>query len=256
VSLPSSVVLSALEFDVLWAGQRFPRRHVVLEVPSPGATHSERAKLEAQAWASLGERGLARGTRADSELSDQLAVLANPKQSVDVWVWTDREIRALAASAGNTALLAVVDGGQVWLIPARPTSYVPAAVSVAGECPAGGGRSVSVPLETLRVAEEQVGGDATAMITALNRRGVALPDAQELAGMFANIEARGQFGAERTLRDGRIRRADRVIAFHDTDWGRYLYLVRSEGGRASWVTVTPANNARIVENVEELLDEL
>jgi hypothetical protein len=256
VSLPSSVVVSALEFDVLWAGQRFPRRHVVLDVPSPGATHSERAKLEAQAWASLGERGLAKGTRADSELADQLALLANPKQAVDVWVWTDREIRAFAASSDNNALLAVVDGGQVWLIPSRPTSFVRSAVSVAGECPAGGGHSVSVPLETLRAAEEDVGGDATAIITALQRHGVALPDAQELAGMLTNIEARGQFGAQRTLRDGRIRRADRVVAFHDTDWGRYLYLARSEGGRAPWVTVAPANNARIAENVVELLDEL
>lgn len=256
MSLPSSVVLSALEFDVLWAGQRFPRRHVVLDVPSPGATHSERAKLEAQVWGSLGERGLAKGTRADSELADQLALLANPKQAIDVWVWTDREIRALAASTGNSALLAVVDSDQVWLIPARPTSFVRSAVSVAGECPAGGGRSVSVPLETLRAAEQQVGGDPTAIITALNRRGVDLTDAQELAAMFTNIEARGQFGAELTLRDGRIRRADRVVAFHDTDWGRYLYLTRSDGGRAPWVTVAPANNARIAENITELLDEL
>ena len=256
MSLPSSVVLSALEFDVLWAAQRFPRRHVVLDVPSAGATHSERAKLEAQAWASLGERGLATGTRAQSELADQLALLANPKQAVDIWVWTDREIRALAASNASTALLAVVDNDQVWLIPARPTSFVQAAVSVAGECPAGGGRSVSVPLETLRAAEEESGGEAPAVITALNRHGVALADAQELAAMFTNIEARGQFGAELTLRDGRIRRADRVVAFHDTDWGRYLYLARSEGGRAPWVTVAPANNARIAENVAELLDEL
>jgi hypothetical protein len=256
VSLPSSVVLSALEFDVLWAGQRFPRRHVVLDVPSPGGTHSERAKLEAQAWATLGERGLAKGTKADSELTDQLALLANPKQAVDVWVWTDREIRALAAASGGDAVLAVVDAAQVWLIPARPTSFVKAAVSVAGECPPGGGRSVSVPLEALRGAEEEVGGDPTAIITALERHGVTLDDAQELAAMFTNIEARGQFGAEITLRDGRIRRADRVVAFHDTDWGRYLYLARSQGGRAPWVTVTPANNARIAENVAELLDEL
>jgi hypothetical protein len=85
---------------------------------------------------------------------------------------------------------------------------------------------------------------------------VELADAQELVSMFANIESRGQFGAQRTLRDGRIRRADRVIAFHDTDWGRYLYLARSDGGRDPWITVTPANNARIAENVAELLDEL
>lgn len=256
MSLPSSVVLSALEFDVLWSSQRFPRRHVVLDVPSPGATHTERAKLVAETWASLAERGLAKSNRPDSELADQLALLANPKQAVDAWVWTDREIRALAVSVGGSALLAVVDSGQVWLIPARPTSFVTSAVSVAGECPPGGGHSVSLPLDLLRAADNEVGGDPEKLVTALNRRGLGLTDAQELAGMFTGIGTRGQFGAEVTLRDGRVRRADRVVAFHDTDWGRYLYLVRPSADGIAWATVVPANNARIAENVAELLDEL
>jgi hypothetical protein len=256
VSLPSSVVLSALEFDVLWASQRFPRRHIALDVPSPGATHTERAQLVGEAWASLAERGLANGTRPDSELVDQLALLANPKQAVDIWVWTDREIRGLSVSAGGSALLAVVDSGQVWLIPARPSSFVASAVSVAGECPPGGGRSVSLPLDTLRAADEEVGGDPAKLIIALERRGVALADAQELAGMFTGILTRGQFGAELTLRDGRVRRADRVVAFHDTEWGRYLFAVRRSADGTPWATVVPANNARIAENVAELLDEL
>ncbi len=256
MSLPSSVVLSALEFDVTWASQRFPRRHIALDVPSPGATHTERAELVAKAWAGLAERGLATGTRPTSELADQLALLANPKQAIDTWVWTDREIRGLAVSVGTSALLAVVDSGQVWLIPARPTSFVNSAVSVAGECPPGGGRSVSLPLATLRAADKEVGGDPVKLITALNRRGVGLGDSQALGRMFDGISTRGQFGAELTLRDGRVRRADRVVAFHDTHWGRYLYLVRPGGDGTAWATVVPANSARIAENVAELLDEL
>ena len=53
------VVLSTAEFDVVCEAERLTdHRHVVLEVPSPGATYTERAELEAKAWAQLRARGL------------------------------------------------------------------------------------------------------------------------------------------------------------------------------------------------------
>lgn len=257
MSLPSSVVLSTLEFDVLWAALRFPRRHLALDVPSPGATRAERTKVEDAAWAGLTERGLADGSRPDPDLADRLAVLANPQLSVDARIWTEqREIRALSASTGTTAQLAVVDAGQVWLIPARPTSFANSAVSVAGEIAPGPGRSVSLPLAVLREADESVQGDPAALITALNQLGVSLSDAQELSGMFGGIITKGQFGVERTLRNGRVHRAERVIAFHDTHLGRYLFTVRPASDGTGWATVVPSTTARIVANVAELMDEL
>lgn len=251
----SGTVLSALEFDVLWESERLPPPHPALRVPSPGHTQTERRELVAQAWESLASRGLARGTRATGDLVDQLNLLARPKVAIDSWAWTDREIKGLAVSTGRQALLAVVDLGEVWLIPARDTSLPESAVSVAGELPAGPGHSVSVPHNVLRAADTQAKGDPKGLVTALSDRGVALWRAQEVAGMVLGMTARGQFGVERQGRDGTMRRASRVIAFFDTEAGRYLVQVNGTNGE-DWATIAPADNDLLAGRIWELLDEV
>ncbi|TVT03424.1 ESX secretion-associated protein EspG [Amycolatopsis bartoniae] len=250
------MVLSTLEFDVLWEAERLPPPHPALRVPSPGRTHTERRALVAKAWESLGARGLARGDRASAELVDRLNLLAQPKVSIDVWVWTAREIKGLAVSTGRQALLAVVERDEVWLIPARDTSLPESAVSVAGELPAGVGRSVSVPHHVLRAADADAKGEPKALVTALADRGVELSEAQELAGMMVGLTARGQFGVERLGRDGAMHRAGRVIGFSDTDAGRYLVQLGAGGDGRDWVTVTPADNQLLATRLWELLDEV
>lgn len=250
-----SVVLSPLEFDVLWEAERLPARHVALDVPSPGATYGERAALVEQAWESLARRRLARRRQASAELVDLLGLLANPKVSVDLWVWTDRQISGLAVSTGSQALLTVLDGDEVWLIPARDSSLPESAVSVSGDLGAGVGRSVSVPHDVLTAADTEAGGDAKAMVTCLEDRKVPLWQAQELAGMLFGPLARGQFGVQRAGRDGNQRRAGRVVAFHDTDAGRYLVEVRPDTDGRDWVTVAPADNQLLAQRVWELLAE-
>jgi hypothetical protein len=250
-----TIVLSALEFDILWEVELLPLRHPALEVPSPGVTHTERAHLIEQAWASLQARGLAKGRKASSELIDLLNLFAHPEITVDVWIWTDLEIKGLAVSAGYQALLGVVDTGEVWLIPTRPGGLADAAVSVAGELAPGVGQSISVPHDILVEADTQARGEAKALVTALEDRDVPLWQAQELAGMLVGQEARGQFGVERAGRDGLMRRADRVVAFYDTDAGRYLFqLGRNTDGR-DWATVTPAGSQLLAQRLRELLDE-
>jgi hypothetical protein len=250
-----SIVLSALEFDVLWETERLPLRHVALDVASPGSTHSERSALVDDAWAALARRRLARGRRAAGELVDILHLLAHPKVAIDVWVWADREIKGLAVTAGSQSVLAVVDGDEVWLIPAGGTVLPEAAVSVAGDLAPGVGQSVSVPHEALVAADKEARGEAKALVTALEDRGVALWQAQELGGMLLGQVARGQFGVQRSGRDGRVHRQGRVVAFHDTDAGRYLFqLGRGADGR-DWATVTPADNNLLATRVRELLDD-
>ncbi|HEX7661924.1 MAG TPA: ESX secretion-associated protein EspG [Pseudonocardiaceae bacterium] len=247
----STIVLSTTEFDVLWECEDLPTRHVALDVPSPGLTRAARADVVDRALAGLADRGLAKAGQAEPELADRLALLAAPQRSVDVWLWSDHEIRALAATRDSRAIVAVVDRDEVWLIPARESSFVHAAVSVAGDCPAGNGHGVTVPLDALRAADAEVNGDPRALITALERRGVPLSQAQELSRMFTGITLRGQFGAERTPPRVRRRRSDRVVAFYDNPQGRYLFLTKP-----GWATITPTDNARLTTAISELFDEL
>jgi hypothetical protein len=73
--------------------------------------------------------------------------------------------------------------------------------------------------------------------------------------MFAGMVGRGQFGAQRAA--GRaMRRADRVVAFHDTERGRYLYLTQPSADGRVWATVTPADNRAVAAAVWELLDQV
>ncbi len=248
-----SVVLSTLEFDVLWESERLPAKHVALDVPSPGKTHTERAELVRQAFDTLEQRGLTKQNRAIPELADWLNLLAYPQVSIDSWVWTDHEIKSLAAAQGNHALLAVVEPKEVWLIPARGTALAEAAVSVAGVVPAGRGFSVSIATDLLVEADARSQGN---LASTLKDSGVATVDANGIAAMLNGMTTRGQFGAERRQRDQQVRRADRVVAFHDTPEGRYGYLARPNASGQSWSTITPADNAMLATWVRDLLDEV
>jgi hypothetical protein len=252
----NTVVLTKLEFDVLWEQERLPRKHEALTVPSPGRTHTERRQLVAGALADLAERGLVSGDRATSELADRLALLAYPQLSIDGWVWTDHRISALGVVSGTTALLAAVDGDEVWLIPARETAIAEATVAIAGDTPAGPGYSVTMPTEILTEADRESRGDLREFAAVLAHAGIPGPDAKTMTDMLAGMGVRGQFGASRQLRDQRTVRADRVVAFHDTDRGRYVYLAKPNADGRAWSTVTPADNKRIALCVQELLDEL
>jgi len=251
-----TVVLSKLEFDVLWEHEKLPPKHEALTVPSPGRTHTERRQLVAQAMSDLAQRGLADRDRATPELADWLNLLAHPQLSIDSWVWTDHRISSLAVVAGSSALLAAVDGPEVWLIPARETALTDAAVSVAGDVAAGPGHSVSMPTDVLTSADAEARGDRRELIAALMRGGVPGSDAKTMADMVVGMTVRGQFCASRMQRDQRMRRADRVVAFHDTERGRYVYLAKPNVDGRMWSTVTPADNRRIATCVDELLAEV
>lgn len=250
-----SLVLSVLEFDVLWESFELPRRHVAVDVPSDGTTRAERLELVESAWASLSERRLARNHRVSGEVADLLHLLARPAFGLDVWVWAEREIRGRAVSLRGQAVLAVVDNGEVWLIPATEDGLPEAAVSVAGDLTPGIGQTVSLPYDVVKSADAASKGDPKALVTALEDRGVPLFQAQELSGMLLGQEARGQFGAERTGRDGMTHRAPRVVAFFDTDAGRYLFQVAKDRDGREWATVTPADNALLATRIRELMAE-
>ncbi|GAB3275984.1 ESX secretion-associated protein EspG [Parasphingorhabdus pacifica] len=254
-------VLSTLEFDVVCSAEKLTaHRHVVLDVPSPGATHSERAELEADVWSRLRTRQLAEAhrDRVDVDLGDLLALLDRPQRTIDARIWADRPIRALASANGGDGLLTIVDGDIVELTPIRASSLAEAAVSVAGHGPAGDGRQVSVPNDVLREAGDRAGPhDRQLFVDELRALGVTLDDAAVLARMADGMGMRGQFGAQSArARGGTPERAGRVVAFHDNPSGRYLHAVRPSGDGRRWSTIAPADNPRIADYVRELLTEV
>lgn len=255
------IVLSALEFDVVCEAEKLTEhRHVALTVPSPGATYTERAELVAGAWAGLRQRGLAEGhrDRVDVDLGDLLVLLDRPQRSIDVRIWADRPVRALASANGPNGLLTIVDGDIVELTPVRAGSLAEAAVSVAGDAEPGAGRPVSLPNDVLREASDYAGPDnPQVFVDELRSLGVGTDDAAEVARMADGMGMRGQFGAESSPQRGaKPERADRVVAFHDTPQGRYLHVVRASGDGRRWSTIAPANNQRIAEYVRELLSKV
>lgn len=251
-----TVVLSALEFDVAWEAEELPGKHLAVDVPSPGSTHTERSALVADAWRTMDERGLVRRGKLDGDLADRLHALAHYDTAIDVWVWEDRQISGVAVHTRGYAQLAVLDAGEVWLIPARETALAESAVSVAGEVGAGRGRSVRLPYHAMHQAEQVADGDPERIITPLERSGLPLSEAQMLAVMLTDQRRRGQFGVQRRNPSGPPRRADRVVNFHDTGTGRFVSLIRPSTDGVDWMTVTPADNQRLAGCVWELLEEL
>jgi hypothetical protein len=264
--------------DASWSGSRTPLlvhsgvrravrgggahrvRHIVLDVPSPGATHTERAELVAEVWTNLHSRRIAKSDRdrLDAEVAGVLGLLRRPERSIDVRIWADRSIRAQACATGEAGVLAIVDDDLVELTPIRGSALADAAVSVAGDGPPGEGCSVSLPHDLLREASDVAGQhNPQVFLDELRVLGVGFGDATEVVRMADGMGMRGQFGAERTsAQDFRTERADRVVAFHDTPSGRYLHVVRPSGDGRLWSTIAPADNARVAAYVQELLAEL
>ncbi|MFR9731320.1 ESX secretion-associated protein EspG [Saccharopolyspora sp. MS10] len=255
-----TVVLSATEFDVVCEAEGLTeRRHVVLTVPSPGATHDERAELLARVWPGLRSRGLAEAAtdRVEEDFADLLVLLDRPRLAVDLRIWApDRSIRALGSANGSAGLVTVVDGDLVELTPVRGGSLAEAVVSVAGDGPPGAGRPVSLPHEALLDASARAGSDLRRFEDELRGFGVVGEDAAALAGMADGMGMRGQFGVEHApSRSAKPHRSDRVVGFHDTPAGRYLHSVRASGDGRLWSTVAPCDNRRLAEYLHELVEE-
>lgn len=250
-----SVVLSRTELDVVWEAERLGARHVALDVDSPGTTFAERADIVDAVWSDLARRELAKGRRLTPYVLDLLGVLARPSVAVDVWQWSNAQVSALAAATAHHGVLGVLDGDECWLIPVRANALAEAAVSVLGDMHAGVGEAQSVPHDVLVSASAAAGDDAHALVGELEDRGVELYVAQEIAGMLLGTVLKGQFGVEHYSPDGRRWTSEHVVAFHDTDAGRYLVQVDTAGDGVDWCTVAPADKRLLIDRVAELIED-
>ncbi|GAB3579737.1 ESX secretion-associated protein EspG [Amycolatopsis endophytica] len=147
-------VLSTDEFDLLWSELGLPPVPYPLQVPSTGRTLGERARLVTEVYRGLAERGLATGRRLDARLEAMLTLLAGPEVALDAVGHIGYPVRALAAAAGRTGVLAVLAGGEVWMTEIAPSTLVG---EIVGVFPAGCPGSEPVPPEVTRSAGGQIG---------------------------------------------------------------------------------------------------
>jgi hypothetical protein len=246
------IQLSALEFDVLWEYLRLGEPPLVLKVPSPGQTFTERRAMVAEVWQGLELRGLGRSVDLDPRLTHLLGLLAAPDREIDGRFSVSRGARLLVAAAGEQAVFAVLSKHGLTLEPVAPTALARQAVSVLRPKPAGPGESVTVRSTDLDAAAAEATSPEQ-FEAALRRRRVRPRDAELLRVMVTQVRGQGQFGAAARDRWGHRRRAPRVIGYFDTAAGRYLQtrVVAPDG--VAWSTVSPADDRLLAGELSDLL---
>jgi len=234
------IVLSAVEFDVVWRSLGLGAPPVVLLLPSPGRTHTERRRIEAQAWRALRERGLG----VDHGLAEFMRRLAAPSPRVEVRVWGASTRRAVLAGG----MLAWRRDDTVVLEPCD--SATTAVIGVLGGGRPGPGRAASVPDADLTAALRRPSG--AGLRADLVARGGDPTEAGLVGRMLHAVAERAQIAVVLTDRWGALRRSA-LLEVLDSPAGRYL-LTRSHGGDGScWATVAPVDDRRLRRRVDDLL---
>lgn len=246
------ITISALEFDVLWEHLRLGEMPLVLRVPSPGRTYTERRELVAEVWQALEARSLGRRLSVDERLARLLWLLDQPDQEVDGRLGASRGMRVLVAARGDAAVFATLSKRGLMLAEAPVTGLAREALSWLPPVAAGVGESVTVRSAVLDAAAAEA-DTAEEFEFALCGHGMRVRDAAILRGMMTGVRRQGQFGAAARNRWGHRRRAPHVVGFFDTDAGRYLQVRAATEDGESWSTVSPADNRLLVQQVEALL---
>lgn len=250
------IAVSRLEFDVLWESLALGEMPLVLKVPSPGRTHTERRRLVDDAWRAMENRGFARTAAEYERLAELVRLLARPERELDGRLWFGAKvgsIRVLAAASGAQAALATLTDEGLTLREAASSGLAREVLSVLPPLPAGQGESVTVPSRQLEAAAQNA-ATPTEFEAALRDNGVRDRDAALLASMMMRLKRHGQFGAATRDRWGRRTRAQRVLSVFDTRNGRYLQTRSiAEPDAEPWTTVSPADQRLLISQLEELL---
>ncbi len=246
---PAPYVLSAVEFDVVWRGLGLGAPPVVLQLPSPGRTHRERRRVEAEAWAALRDRGLAPG----SDLTQLLGLLAAPSPRVEVRAWGESTRRAvLAASRSQSGDGGVVARRRDDTVVVEPCGSVAGAViGLLAGGRTGPGRAASVPGPELDEALRRPSG--AGLRADLVTLGVDPAEAGLVARMLHAVAGRAQITGAIPDRWGVVRRSGELLEVLDGPAGRYLMTRTCGGDGTRWTTVAPVDDRRLRHRVAELL---
>lgn len=233
--------VSASAFDVLWQDLGLSRAPLPLDVRSVGGTERERAEIREAVYQNLAERGLCTAGRVDPALAARLEILAEAEVFVECEALPSLDdevpLRAVAAAGGKRAVLAAQPSRTIGLSAIRDTEVCSAVVGLLPPFEPGPGFGVSVP-------ESAVGGASGSEAVSKQLAEIGAIQARPVLGA-------GQFSVR--VRDGgRVRRVGGVSWF-TTDAGAYCGTVAPGRGGQSWLTLTPADPARLSDRLADLL---
>jgi len=239
----SSFTLDATEFDVVWRGLGHGTPPAVLDMPSPGASRAERARIEQAVWSTLAARGLATGVGEPSR--SVRAALAVVARRVTAFELHTADLRALLGRVNRRAVLVEF---REWRLHLRTVADTGLAATIAGllpELPAGAGQSITVDVGLLERAEAALTDSAKRVV--LRRGGLSRDDARMLGDMMRGAGGHGQIVAE-VVRHGAVRRSARLVSFFHNGTGRFR-VIRTGGH----ITITPATTAHLAAAADDLV---
>lgn len=245
------LVLSQLEFDLLWDDLGLGEYPYPLDVASHGYTMDEREDLGGEVFESLGAAGMLDGEEIVPELAEQLATLRNPALSVDALLLGEVPLRLLAAAGRRDGVLAVLDSDELALRRIQPHELLPMVAGVLGSVPAGPGEEVRLPRAVfsaaLRTFAETGHHDFERVLSQAGITGRAVRALWTLAE--SPKACSGQFAANGP------RGRSQVVTWFDTEAGRYGVTKQGRGDR-QWVTLTPAGDAWLASRLSDAADQV
>lgn len=255
----TAVELTHEEYRTVWQVLGLGPRHWNMDLPGlPELTETERRAQVASTLDGLRARGLANRSGLTPEVEDSLRLLAHPALEINGTVHaTTREVRLIAGSRGEWAVLAMLDAHRL-LVRTGPAGELCTAVArQLPDRPAGPGSSVSVPSQLLAQPSEdgKPGFTAEQLEYRLVRSGVKPADARSFVAMIRGPKpGGGRFGAARRARDGTRHSAAATLVYVATERGGYtVQPLRGPDGTA-WTTLAPATLGQLAHRLGQLLD--
>jgi len=240
--------------DVLGERLGIDLRVFPLQIPHVGRTDAERQQVATTALGDLAGGGLAYNGRLTPAVADALTVLARYSVAVGmilVFEGGGQQVLVRLGTDGRLATLAVQQAETIHLEFVRPTGLVPAlmaCVPMARQYP---GSAVVFPRDDESHAETR-NGDVNDIRVTEEARPAMHGYAAQRETARTMLQRRRHCAGMITIFGRRNQHTEPLVWF-DTDIGRFTEHARAGADGQIWESYTPADNARLAQQVGELL---